>query len=128
MRQAADIYDRLLQCRLVDPFWELRTFTKNAADPAAIARLMSSVLPCDVVQERDGDCDDDNVKIDGWIEICNDNIDNDCDSFLDENNCESGCGASLIAVRPTPASAIALFGIGLALFGLGRRRFGFGSR
>src|ERR1019366_1279487 len=54
-RHLVALYEKLLRLRLRAPFWELAPFLENVVDPTRFSALMSARLPCDFVQEEDGD-------------------------------------------------------------------------
>ena len=47
-------YATLLRRRLDDPLFDLRAFSRNGLDRAALLRLIQEVLPCDTLQEMPG--------------------------------------------------------------------------
>ncbi|XXY16769.1 hypothetical protein WME88_51890 [Sorangium sp. So ce216] len=51
------LYSSMLRRRMRTPFWELEPFLNNEADPARLASLIARNLPCDFVQEREGEGD-----------------------------------------------------------------------
>ncbi len=54
IKALSDLYKKLLQARLKDPFYDLKPFDKNNCDIPQLTAFMKNVAPCSVIQQRKG--------------------------------------------------------------------------